>query len=190
MELTWTALMFTIAGVCVAWFWQDSLRVREAANDAAMDACTKMGLQFLDGTVAFSHLRLMRDAGRLRLQRTYVFDYTSHSIDRLQGFVVLLAGRVESVGFARTERRAASGDIVYPQTPAHPPNPASFTPISITTAASTPPPAHSSSADPSSPNLASPSLDLPRIEHSEHSDQSANGNNVLDLDTWRKTRQR
>ena len=30
----------------------------------------------------------------------YVFDYTAQSIERRQGFVVMLGGRVESVGFA------------------------------------------------------------------------------------------
>lgn len=107
------ALLFLCA--LIVWFWQDSLRVRDVANGAAMDACARLGLQFLDGTVAFSKLRLLRDAGRLRLRRTYVFDYTANSIGRLQGFVVLLGLEVESVGFARDEAqyaRAAGHDTV------------------------------------------------------------------------------
>jgi phosphodiesterase/alkaline phosphatase D-like protein len=35
-----------------------------------------------------------------RLKRTYVFDYTANSIERRQGFVVLLGDYVESVGYA------------------------------------------------------------------------------------------
>jgi hypothetical protein len=103
-----------IAGAIIVWFWQDSLRVREAANAAAIEACTRLGLQFLDGTVAFARLRPVRDAGQLRLRRTYIFDYTAHSIDRLQGFVVVLGTRVESVGFARDEAqrpRLAASDV-------------------------------------------------------------------------------
>jgi len=103
VEITWATLVLIAVAALIAWFWQDSLRVRDLANTAAIEACARLGLQFLDGTVAFTHLRLVRDPGQLRLRRTYVFDYTAHSIDRLQGFAVLLGRRVESVGFARDE---------------------------------------------------------------------------------------
>ena len=103
MQLSWATLVLILLITFIAWFWQDSLRVRDRANAAAIEACTRLALQFLDGTVAFTRLRLVRDAGQLRLRRTYIFDYTAHSIERLQGFVVLLGMRVESVGFARNE---------------------------------------------------------------------------------------
>jgi hypothetical protein len=115
-------LVFILLIAIVAWFWQDSLRVREQANAAAIEACNRLALQFLDGTVAFTRLRLIRDAGQLRLRRTYIFDYTAHSIERLQGFVVLLGMHVESVGFARNEalRPAAAfrADVVAEQSAA------------------------------------------------------------------------
>ena len=65
-----------------------------------MEACQRLGLQFLDGTVAFARLSLYREMGRLALRRTYVFDYTANSIQRSQGFVILTGRRVESVGYA------------------------------------------------------------------------------------------
>lgn len=99
MELGWSALTLICLAAALAWFWQDSLAARESANTAAMEACQRLGLQFLDGTVAFARLRLTRELGRLKLQRTYVFDYTANSIERRQGFVVLTAHRVESVGY-------------------------------------------------------------------------------------------
>lgn len=91
--------IFCVAAVIV-WFWQDGLRARDVANAAAMAACKRIGLQFLDGTAAFANLRFIRDNGRLRLRRTYVFDYTSQSIERRQGFAILLGMEVEYVGFA------------------------------------------------------------------------------------------
>jgi hypothetical protein len=120
MELTWGTLALIACAGSVAWFWQDSLRVRERANAAAIEACGRLALQFLDGTVAFARLRLVRDAGQLRLRRTYIFDYTAHSIERLQGFVVLLGMHVESVGFARNESErpvatAVRADVVTEQ---------------------------------------------------------------------------
>ena len=100
-----------LALLCLAaafvWFWHDSLRVRDAANAAAMAACERIGLQFLDGTVAFSSLRFTRVAGRLRLRRTYVFDYTSQSIERRQGFAIMVGTQLEYVGFAPEHRAQA-----------------------------------------------------------------------------------
>lgn len=101
MELGWGALALIIIGAAAAWFWQDSLGARERANAAATRACHDLSLQFLDGTAAFARIALARSAeGRLALRRTYVFDYTANSIERRQGFVVLLGQRVESVGYA------------------------------------------------------------------------------------------
>ena len=103
MELGWSTLALICIAAAGVWFWQDSLATREAANAAALDACGQLGLQLLDGTVAFAGLSLTRVVGRVALRRTYVFDYTANSIERRQGFVVLLGRRVESVGYARDE---------------------------------------------------------------------------------------
>jgi hypothetical protein len=99
--LSWTVLVLLMLAGIAAWFWQDSLAARERANRAAMEACERLSLQFLDGTVAFARLGLTRrPSGWLALRRTYVFDYTANSIERLQGFIVLSGPRIESVGYA------------------------------------------------------------------------------------------
>lgn len=108
MELGWGSLIVLCLAGAMAWFWQDSLAARESANAAAMDACTRLGLQFLDGTVAFARLGLTREGGRLKLRRTYVFDYTANSIERRQGFVLLTGAWVESVGYAPGEGERTS----------------------------------------------------------------------------------
>lgn len=105
MQLGWGLLTVILLAAAVVWFWQDSLAARESANAAAMEACTRLGLQFLDGTVAFARVTFVRDGGRLKLRRTYVFDYTATSIERRQGFVLLTGRRVESVGYAAGETR-------------------------------------------------------------------------------------
>ena len=106
MELGWGLLTVILLAAAVLWFWQDSLAARESANAAAMEACGRLGLQFLDGTVAFARVALVREAGWLKLRRTYVFDYTATSIERRQGFVLLTGRRVESVGYAPGETLA------------------------------------------------------------------------------------
>ena len=100
MELSWGLLAIVVLAAAVVWFWQDSLAARESANAAAKEACTRLSLQFLDGTVAFARAKLVRDRGALKLHRTYVFDYTATSIERRQGFVLLTGRRVESIGYA------------------------------------------------------------------------------------------
>jgi len=79
----------------VAWFWLDSLKVREAAIDAARTACTVDGLMLLDDTVAVSHMAFARNEnGRLTLKRTYDFEYSDTGDNRLKGSIVLRGHRV------------------------------------------------------------------------------------------------
>lgn len=119
MELGWTALALLILASAVAWFWQNSLQARERANAAATESCERLGLQFLDGTVAFARLQLIRGTRSVfELRRTYVFDYTANSIERRQGFVILTGRRVDSVGYARDEDlRASQATQVFPERP-------------------------------------------------------------------------
>ena len=105
MELGWGALVLILAVAAIVWFLQDSLAVRERANAAAMEACNRLSLQFLDGTVAFARLAFTREHGQLTFRRTYVFDYTANSIERRQGFVILVGRHIESVGYAPGEEQ-------------------------------------------------------------------------------------
>jgi hypothetical protein len=118
MTLDWTTLALLCFAAAVAWFWQDSLAAREIANAAAREACERLSLQFLDGTVAFTRLGFTRiEGGRLALRRTYVFDYTANSIERREGFVVVTARRVETLGYAQED----AGRRETPMRTAHPP---------------------------------------------------------------------
>jgi len=76
-----------------ALFWVDSLRARERAVAAGRAACTRYGVQLLDDTVAFARLRLARDDdGRLRLRRTYDFEFSDTGNNRRRGAIVMLGG--------------------------------------------------------------------------------------------------
>ena len=85
-------------GLAAVWLWADSLKAREQAVAAGRAACARYGLQLLDETVAFARLRPARDAqGRVRLRRTYVFEFSGSGNDRRQGAVTLLGARVEDL---------------------------------------------------------------------------------------------
>ena len=95
----WELLALAIV-LAAGYLWVDSLRAREHAVAAGRDACARYGVQLLDETVAFSRLRLARDAaGRLRLRRTYVFEFSETGDNRRHGAIVMLGAQLEDLQF-------------------------------------------------------------------------------------------
>ena len=89
------AIVLIVAGLV---FWIDSLRARERALAAGRAACERNGLQFLDETVAGASLRLARDdAGRMKLKRVFVFEFSDTGNNRRRGSVTLLGAQVQDV---------------------------------------------------------------------------------------------
>ncbi|WP_371929836.1 DUF3301 domain-containing protein [Uliginosibacterium sp. 31-16] len=89
------SLLALILLALLAWYWQDGLKAREVGVAAAREACAAEGLQFLDDTVAQSGLRLLRgEDGRMRLQRSFAFEYSFSGDDRQPGYVTLLGHEV------------------------------------------------------------------------------------------------
>ena len=90
-----TAIALIIAGI---WFWIDSLRARERALAAGRSACQRYGVQLLDETVQFVKLRLARDdEGRLRLRRSYRFEFSDTGDNRRHGAIVMLGGELQDM---------------------------------------------------------------------------------------------
>ncbi len=82
----------------LGWFWLDSLRARELASGISRQACERMGQQFLDDTVALRRLGLQRDrSGRLRILRTYSFEFTSTGATRSAGTIVMRGIELEQL---------------------------------------------------------------------------------------------
>ena len=82
----------------LVWLWFDSMRARERALALGKRACERDGLMFLDETVECVSLGFARDAGgRLRLRRTYNFEFSDTGNNRRNGSVVMLGGEVESL---------------------------------------------------------------------------------------------
>ena len=98
MTLSLSTLASMLGVLAAAGFWYDTMRVREAANRVAASTCQRQGLQLLDGTVALSSLRPRLASGGLRIERTYVFDYTVDGVLRASGFIIMLGRRLQHVG--------------------------------------------------------------------------------------------
>jgi len=87
-----------IAAIGIAWFWLDSLHVRELAIAAGKRAADQYQLQFLDESVANIKLRAARDEnGQVRLLRTYHFEVSDTGSERLSCSVTLLGNKVEKL---------------------------------------------------------------------------------------------
>ena len=81
-----------------ALLWTDSLRARERAVRAGRDACSRYSLQFLDDTVSFARMRVARDSeGRLKIARTYTFEFSDTGNNRRDGAIVMLGGEVQDL---------------------------------------------------------------------------------------------
>jgi hypothetical protein len=74
--------LMLLGAFAVLWFTRTSLSIRELANRVAREYCKTAEVQFLDGSVGFGTLGLVREGGRLRVRRVYVFDYTESSVYR------------------------------------------------------------------------------------------------------------
>lgn len=91
------AILLIFAGLA---YWIDSLRARERALAAGRGACERNSLQLLDETVQFARLRIARDEeGRLRLARTYTFEFSDTGNNRRHGAIVMLGGELQDMQF-------------------------------------------------------------------------------------------
>jgi hypothetical protein len=93
-----SGLILLAALAVLMWFWQNTLYLRELALRAALDVCVRQHLQLLDATVTLQRVAVRRSTGRLLLQRTFQFSYSSHGNDRNVGFVIIAGNHVEQVG--------------------------------------------------------------------------------------------
>jgi len=92
------SLFILLLLAAVAWYWYDSLRALEVARSMGKQVCSNANVQFLDDTVANIKVALARDkSGRRMLRRSYRFEFSESGNTRLEGQLVLLGSKVESV---------------------------------------------------------------------------------------------
>lgn len=90
-------IFLLIVAIAAAWFWLDSIAVRETAINTGRDLADRYDLQLLDETVACTRLRPGRNnRGRMQLMRTYDFEVSANGSDRLQCNLVLLGNQLQS----------------------------------------------------------------------------------------------
>ena len=79
-------------------FWFAGRAAAETATVIGQRACARAGVQWLDQSVQFTGMRIVRDAdGRLAIERAFRFEYSRHGEDRLRGRIVMLGERLRSL---------------------------------------------------------------------------------------------
>ncbi|HBA67099.1 MAG TPA: DUF3301 domain-containing protein [Methylococcaceae bacterium] len=78
--------------------WSDALSIREYAYLAARKHCADMDVQMLDDCVALSRMTFKRDEfGKLRLMRSFEFEFSASGDDRYVGLITMTGRRIESI---------------------------------------------------------------------------------------------
>jgi len=79
-------------------YWFDGQQVKEVAFKAVRSHCLNLEVQMLDEYVALNSIRLRRDhAGKIRVQRIFLFEFSSTGNERYNGVCIMLGQQVEAV---------------------------------------------------------------------------------------------
>jgi hypothetical protein len=79
-------------------YWFNGQQAKEIALKAVRVHCLNMEVQMLDEYVALNSIRLKRErAGKIQLQRTFLFEFSSTGNERYNGICMMLGKRVESI---------------------------------------------------------------------------------------------
>ena len=98
MYLELTDLFWLTLLVLMLMHWWHSLKVKEKALKAATKYCREMDIQLLDQSIYLRGFWLKRDDnGKLRVWRSYLFDFTATGDDRARGRVVMLGNQITGI---------------------------------------------------------------------------------------------
>jgi Protein of unknown function (DUF3301) len=79
-------------------YWLEAQKIKEIALAATYRYCQRVEVQMLDAYIALSHMDFSRnDSGRLQLNRTFSFEFSSTGYDRYAGQVVMQGRKVKSI---------------------------------------------------------------------------------------------
>ncbi len=79
-------------------YWFNGQQAKEIALKAVRAHCSNLEVHMLDENVALNSILLKRDqAGKIRLQRTFLFEFSSTGNERYNGVCVMRGKRVESI---------------------------------------------------------------------------------------------
>ncbi|HEY8158005.1 MAG TPA: DUF3301 domain-containing protein [Methylobacter sp.] len=79
-------------------YWFNAQQVKEIALKAVRANCLNLEVQMLDGYVALDSIWVKRDqTGKMRVQRIFLFEFSSTGNERYNGVCIMLGRRVEVI---------------------------------------------------------------------------------------------
>ena len=79
-------------------YWFNAQQVKEIALKAVRANCLSLEVQMLDEYVALNSVRVKRDqSGKIRVQRIFLFEFSSTGNERYNGVCIMLGRRVEAI---------------------------------------------------------------------------------------------
>jgi Protein of unknown function (DUF3301) len=79
-------------------YWFNGQQAKEIALKAVRAHCQNLEVQMLDEYVALSRIQIKREqAGKIRLRRAFLFEFSSTGNERYNGVCIMLGKRVESI---------------------------------------------------------------------------------------------
>jgi hypothetical protein len=79
-------------------YWFNAQQVKEIALKAVRANCLSLEVQMLDEYVALNSVRIKRDqSGKIRMQRIFLFEFSSTGNERYNGVCIMLGQRVETI---------------------------------------------------------------------------------------------
>ena len=79
-------------------YWFNGQQAKEIALKAVRANCLNLDVQMLDEYVALNSIWLKRDqAGKMRVRRAFLFEFSSTGNERYNGVCIMLGRRVESI---------------------------------------------------------------------------------------------
>ena len=92
------SMIIILVFASAAWIWWDSRGSAEFATRMVRQYCQSAGVSFLNDTVSWQKMRLKRNKlGRMQIERTYFFEFTSDVQRRYQGKITILGRQVQSI---------------------------------------------------------------------------------------------
>jgi len=79
-------------------YWFNAQQVKEIALKAVRANCLSLEVQMLDEYVALNSVRVKMDqSGKIRMQRIFLFEFSSTGNERYNGVCIMLGQRVEAI---------------------------------------------------------------------------------------------
>lgn len=91
-------LMLIILLLTIGLYWSNSMKANEIAFYFVKNHCQKLDIQLLDEYVALNSFWIKRDEQKkIKIWRSYQFEFTSTGYERCNGKVILLGHKILNI---------------------------------------------------------------------------------------------